>query len=132
MKISGNGRYFEYADGTPLLLLADTLWSGNTSRCGLGEENDGPFFQYLTDRRDKGFTAVLIKYLNGFDDGPPNPTGERNEGGYAFLQRDLERLNPEYFRALDQRMAAIWSHGFVVAIPTAWWGKTSKSVFDIQ
>jgi hypothetical protein len=34
VKISRNGRYFEYADGTPMLLLADTLWSGNTARCG--------------------------------------------------------------------------------------------------
>jgi hypothetical protein len=132
VKISSNGRYFEYADGTPMLLLADTLWSGNTARCGLGEKNDGPFFQYLADRRAKGFTAVLIKYLNGFDDGPPNPTGERNEGGYAFLQRDLDRLNATYFQALDRRMDAIWSHGFVAAIPAAWWGKTSKNVFDIH
>lgn len=29
-------------------------------------------------------------------------------------------------------MAAIWSHGFVAAIPTAWWGKTKRSVFGIQ
>ena len=29
-------------------------------------------------------------------------------------------------------MDAIWSHGFVAAIPAAWWGKTSKAVFDIQ
>ena len=132
LKISRNGRYFEYVDGSPMLLLADTLWSGNTARCGLGENNDGPFFQYLADRKAKGFSAILIKYLNGFDDGPANPTGERNEGGYAFLQRDFNRLNPEYFRALDRRMEAIWSHGFVAAIPTAWWGKTNKSVFDIR
>lgn len=132
VKISDNGRYFEYTDGTPLLLLADTLWSGNTARCGLGETNDGPFFQYLADRKAKGFSAILIKYLNGFDDGPANPRGERNEGGYAFLQRDFEHLNPAYFRALDRRMEAIWSHGFVTAIPAAWWGKTSKVVFDIQ
>lgn len=132
LKISSNGRYFEYADGMPMLLLADTMWSGNTARCGLGENNDGPFFQYLADRKTKGFSAILIKYLNGFDDGPANPIGERNEGGYAFLGRDLNRLNPAYFRALDRRMDAIWSHGFIAAIPAAWWGKTSKPVFDIQ
>ncbi len=132
VKISSNGRYFEYADGTPVFLLADTLWSGNTARCGLGENQDGPFPRYLADRKAKGFSAILIKYLNGFDDGPANPTGERNEGGYAFLERDFQRLNPEYFQALDRRMDAIWSHGFIPAIPAAWWGKTNKSVFDIQ
>jgi len=132
VRISRNGRYFEYADGTPMLLLADTLWSGNTARCGLGENNGGPFFQYLADRKAKGFSAILIKYLNGFDDGSANPTGERNEGGYAFLQRDFDRLNAPYFQALDRRMDAIWSRGFVAAIPAAWGGKTGKAVFDIQ
>ena len=132
LRISSNARHFEYADGTPVFLLADTLWSGNRSRCGLGEQEDGPFFQYLADRRAKGFTTILIKYLNGFDDGPSNPKGERNEGGYAFLERDFNRLNPSFFQALDRRMAAIWSHGFVAATPTAWWGKTKRSVFDIQ
>jgi hypothetical protein len=132
LRISSNGRYFGYADGTPVFLLADTLWSGNTLRCGLGEQQDGPFFQYLADRQAKGFTTILIKYLNGFDDGPSNPKGERNEGGYAFLNRDFDRLNPSYFQALDRRMAAIWSYGFVAAIPTAWWGKTKQCVFDIR
>jgi len=132
LKISANGRHFEYADGRPMLLLADTLWSGNTARCGLGKNNDGPFFQYLADRKTKGFTAILMKYLNGFGDGPPNPAGERNEGGYAFLGRDLNRLNPAYFRALDRRLEAIWSHGFVAAIPVAWWGKTPRCAFDLQ
>lgn len=132
LRISCNGRYFEYAEGMPVFLLADTLWSGNTARCGLGEQEDGPFFRYLADRQAKGFTTILIKYLNGFDDGPSNPKGERNEGGYAFLERDFNRLNPLYFRALDRRMTAIWSHGFVAAIPTAWWGKTNQSVFDLQ
>jgi len=132
LKINSGGRFFEYADGTPIFVLADTLWSGNTARCGLGERHDGPFFQYLADRKAKGFTAVLIKYLNGFDDGPPNPTGERNEGGYVFLRRDLGRLNPAYFRALDERMEAIWAHGLAAAIPAAWWGKTKQCAFDIH
>ena len=92
----------------------------------------GRSFNTWPTAKPRDSTAILIKYLNGFDDGPANPTGERNEGGYAFLQRDFERLNPAYFQALDRRMDAIWSHGFVAAIPAAWWGKTSKAVFDIQ
>lgn len=40
-----------------------------------GDQEDGPFFQYLGDRKAKGFTAILIKYLNGFDDGPAKPNG---------------------------------------------------------
>ena len=132
LEISENGRHFQYADGTPRFLLADTLWAGNTARCGLGSDTDGPFFEYLDDRKAKGFNAILIKYLHGFGDIANNPSGDRNEGGYAFLTRDFRRLNPGYFRALDRRLGAIWEHGLVAAVPTAWWGKTKRCAFDIR
>lgn len=131
LQISANGRFFEYSDGTPLLLLADTLWAGNTARCGLGEKQDGPFFQYLADRRAKGFTAVLMQYFHGYGDYPDSP-GHRNEGGKPFLGQPAERLNPAHFQALDVRMRALWDRGFVAAIPTTWWGKTKRASFTIQ
>lgn len=131
LRISADGRFFEYADGTPLLLLADTLWAGNTARCGLGEQQDGPFFQYLADRRGKGFTAVLMQYFHGYGDYPNSP-GHRNEGGKPFLGQPAERLNPAHFQALDVRMQALWDGGFVAAIPTTWWGKTKRCSFTIQ
>jgi hypothetical protein len=58
VRIAGNRRHFEYADGTPFFPLADTLWAGNTERCGLGAREDGPFFQYLADRQAKGGLGV--------------------------------------------------------------------------
>lgn len=124
-----SGRYFEYADGTPFFLLADTLWAGNTTRCGLGDDRDGPFFQYLADRREKGFTAILMQAIHGYGD-YPNGQAHRNEGGYAFLDRDPAKLNPAYFQALDKRMQAISDLGFVAAIPAMWWGKTKQCVFS--
>jgi hypothetical protein len=132
VKIAAAGRHFEYADGTPLFVLADTLWAGNTARCGLGDSRDGPLFAYLDDRKAKGFNAVLIRYLNGFGDVADNPVGERNEGGYAFVDGDFSRLNPEYFQALDRRFEAIGSRGMVAAIPVAWWGKTKRCAFTLD
>lgn len=129
--ISPNRRFFQYADGTPFLLLADTLWAGNTARCGLGDQQDGPFFQYLADRRAKGFTAVLMQYFHGYGDYPDSP-GHRNEGGKAFFDPPAARLNPEHFQALDVRMGALWDRGFVAAIPTTWWGKTKRCSFTIE
>jgi hypothetical protein len=122
------GRYFAYADGTPCFLLADTLWAGNTARCGLGEGEDGPFFQYLADRREKGFTAILMQMIHGYGD-YPDGQAHRNEGGYAFLDRNPANLNPAYFQALDVRMQAISDMGFVAAIPLMWWGKTRQCAF---
>jgi hypothetical protein len=128
IRIAPGGRHFEYADGTPFFFLADTLWAGNTARCGLGEREDGPFFQYLSNRKAKGFTAILMQYFHGYGDYPDSP-GHRNEGGHAFFERNPARLNPAHFAALDQRMRALWERGFVTAIPTTWWGKTRNCVF---
>ncbi len=122
------GRYFAYADGTPCFLLADTLWAGNTARCGLGDDSDGPFFQYLADRCDKGFTAILLQAIHGYGD-YPDGQAHRNEGGYAFFDRDPIRLNPAYFQALDERMQALSDLGFIAAVPAMWWGKTKQCVF---
>lgn len=63
VRISGNGRYFTCHDSTPVLLLGDTNWALNTARCGLGKNQKGPFYQYLEDRRLKGFNAIRE---NGF------------------------------------------------------------------
>ncbi|MEQ8849928.1 DUF5060 domain-containing protein [Botrimarina sp.] len=125
VRIAPDNRAFQYADGTPYLPLADTLWDGNTLRCGLNERGEGPFAEYLADRKSKGFTAVLMRYLAGFGDNPKDPTGEANEGGRAFADRDLSELNPEYFRALDRRVEAIIDGGLVPITPVCWWGKTS-------
>ncbi len=128
LRISESGRYFEYADGTPVFLLANTLWGGNTARCGLGENESGPFFQHLFDRKAKGFNTMLMQYFHGYGDYPDSP-GHRNEGGKPYLDIETKELNPAFFHYLDQRMEALWREGFIVAIPTTWWGKTKNCVF---
>lgn len=129
VRIASGGRYFEYADGSPFLLLADTLWAGNTARCGLGPDGTGPFAGFLADRKAKGFTTVLMQLIHGYGD-YPDGQAHRNEGGYAFFERDPARLNPTYFQHLDRRMRAIWEAGLVAATPTMWWGKTKKALFS--
>ncbi|HMO83729.1 MAG TPA: DUF4038 domain-containing protein, partial [Lacipirellulaceae bacterium] len=123
-EIAADGRTFQYADGEPLLLMGDTLWAGNSARCGLGDDRDGPFYEYLADRKSKGFNAVLMRYINGFGDEQHNPLGHRNEGGRLFEDRGQDRSNPDYFRSLDQRVAALADYGFVAGGPLSWGGKT--------
>ncbi len=128
LRIAASGRYFEQADGTPFFLLASTLWAGNTARCGLGTNEDGPFFQHLADRKAKGFTTILMQYFHGYGDYPDSP-GHRNEGGKPYLDIRTKELNPAHFQSLDTRMLALWKRGFAVAIPVTWWGKTKNCVF---
>jgi hypothetical protein len=128
LRIAPSRRHFEHADGTPFFLLASTLWAANTARCGLGANQDGPFFQHLADRKEKGFTAILMQYFHGYGDYPDSP-GHRNEGGKPYRDIATKELNPAHFQALDSRMMALWREGFAVAIPTTWWGKTKHCVF---
>ena len=129
IRIAADQRHFEYADGTPIYLLADTLWAGNTARAGLGDANDGPFFQYLADRKQKGFSTVLMQMFHGFGDYPEDPTGHRNEGGHLFQEGEFERLNPRFFAYTDLRWLALWEQGWIVASPYSWWGKTRSCRF---
>lgn len=128
VRIAASGRHFEYADGTPFFLLADTLWAGNTARCGLGSDGAGPFTDFLADRKAKGFTAVLMQLIHGYGD-YPDGQAHRNEDGYAFDERDPVRLNASYFQSLDRRMQTLWERGFVAVTPTMWWGKTKQGLF---
>ncbi len=122
LQVASSGRYFEHADGTPFLLLADTNWSINTQRCGLGENGDGPFYQYLADRKSKGFSLILMSFMHGFGD-TREPAGQRNEGGYPFPGGDVQQLNAAYFEALDQRLGAVWQAGLAVGAHPTWFGK---------
>ena len=130
VRASADGRHFEYADGTPFLLLADTLWAGNTARAGLGSNEGGPFFEYLDDRQDNGFTAVLMQTVHGFGDYPEDPAGHANEGGHLFVGRDFEQLNPDYLEYADRRWEVLFERGLAVASPFLWWGKTESCVFE--
>lgn len=128
LQIAADNRHFEYADGTPLFLLASTLWAGNTARCGLGDYQEGPFFQHLADRKAKGFNTILMQYFHGYGD-YPDSAGHRNEDGKPYLNIETKDLNPPFFQYLDQRMQALWEQGFIAAIPVTWWGKTNNCVF---
>ena len=55
LRVSGDKRHFEHADGTPFYWLGDTWWTGLSDRLPW----DG--FQKLTaNRKSKGFTVVQI------------------------------------------------------------------------
>ncbi len=130
--ISPNGRYFQYADGAPFFLLADTLWAGNTARCGLGSNEDGPFYRYLATRKSMGYTTVLMQYMRGFGDTNTEPAGQRNEGGHPFVDGDVSQMNSSFFQALDVRMDALWRNGLVAATPVTWFGKVGNCFFSLE
>src|ERR1039457_4387927 len=77
---TANGHAFEYADGTPFLLLGDTWYAAMTFRFPWNDDDQprpiGPeagFKDYLRLRKSQGFNAVAIlaAFPNWANDGQP-------------------------------------------------------------
>jgi len=117
IRVAGNKRHFEHADGTPFFWLGDTWWKGLCKR--LPWEG----FQELTaDRKKKGFSVVQIVCGTYPDErGLLQPSWE-NEGGMPYLKKDFSEMNPEYFNQADRRIKHLVDAGIVPAI-TAGWGR---------
>ena len=114
LRVAGDMRHFEHADGTPFLWLADTWWKGLAKR--LTWEG---FRELTADRRSKGFSVVQIVCGPYPDEGFFKPSWE-NEGGQPYLARDLGVVNPNYFDYADRRIKFLVDSGMVPAIVGAW------------
>ncbi len=114
IRVSGDRRHFEHADGTPFLWLGDTWWMGLTKRLRWPDE----FRQLAADRTAKGFN--LIQIVAGlYPDMPAfDPRGE-NEAGFPWT-RDYRAINPAYFDRADERIAHLVDSGLVPCIVSAW------------
>lgn len=116
LRVSGDKRYFEQADGTPFYWLGDTWWTGLSDRLSW----DG--FQQLTaNRKAKGFTVVQIVagLVPSNEEQAPIDPGFHNEGG-AVWDPEFKRINPGYFDAADRRIQLLVDSGIAPAIVGAW------------
>lgn len=106
--VGDGAEWFEHADGTPFMWIADTAWSGAL----LSSSDD--WDRYLTDRVSKGFTAIQI-VLTPWRAAPVNA-----EGQVAFSLDPEFTINYSFFERIDQRIAAANRAGLLV-IPVLLW-----------
>jgi Protein of unknown function (DUF4038)/Domain of unknown function (DUF5060)/Putative collagen-binding domain of a collagenase len=135
IRVSANGRFFEHADGTPFFWMGDTVWYGAI----LSRESDWNI--YLTDRASKRFNVVhfnVVAPRNGVasdENGevsfegaerleiPPSRLSRLITKGSKLIGLGEEkpiRMNPRFYQRLDNRIDAVNSHGFLVAIVLTW------------
>jgi len=93
LAISGNGRYFVDRRGQPFFWLGDTLWHLYRSFAPADAR------AIMEDRRDKGFSAVLVMLIGYEPDPAPNINGD-----YPWLDSDPSRPNEKYFAHVDAVM----------------------------
>jgi hypothetical protein len=111
LRMSAGRRNLVHADGTPMLMVADTAWAlpfrATPDQCAL----------YAAKRASQGFNAVLLMSLQ--PDMKPIGTGDRSADGdfdVAFddLRRGrLEQIRPGYFQKLDRLIRILLDHGLM-------------------
>lgn len=127
LKITPNGHYLQYADGTPFFWLGDTAWE-LFHRLTLEE-----IVQYLDNRQRKGFNvvqAVLIADLGGTR--TPNKYGH-----FPLMNNDPNHPNDAYFQLVDTVVSIAATKGIVMALLPNWgdkvtlkYGGTGPEIFN--
>ncbi|MFW5868555.1 MAG: DUF4038 domain-containing protein [Armatimonadota bacterium] len=104
LRVAPDGRHFEHADGTPFFWLADTAWNGAL------RADEADWAEYLSLRREQGFTAVqfVTTQWRGW------PEAE------VFDDSDGLDVNVAAFQRLDRMVAAVNAHGLVAAPVMLW------------
>jgi hypothetical protein len=95
--------HFAHADGTPFFWLGDTAWNG------VLRASPADWDRYLTLRRDQGFT--VIDHFSTTWRGLPITAA----GIPSFEPGPPVQVHPEVFRAMDERLLDINSHGLLSA-----------------
>lgn len=111
IKVTPDGHYLQYDDGTPFFWLGDTGWELFHR---LKKEE---ISKYLENRRQKGFNviqAVILAEFNGLK--KPNQYGQ-----VPFIDLDPAKPNEKYFELVDYTVKlALQKNIFMGLLPT--WG----------
>ncbi len=113
IRVSDNGHYFVHEDGTPFFWLVDTVWNGAL------KSTRQDWTRYLGDRRAKRFTGVQY-VVTQWRTAYTNP-----EGQVAYTGYDKIKINPEFFKRIDERTRAVNDKG-LLAVPVLLWTLGSK------
>ena len=113
LKLSENRRYLVHDDGTAFFWLGDTAWNG------VLRSEESEWREYLQTRRSQGFS--IIQFVS--TQWRARSKGVSGQTAYSGT-RDI-KINPEFFRRLDQKVSAINKSGLVAA-PVILWANTES------
>jgi hypothetical protein len=120
IKVTSDGRYLQYEDGTPFFWLGDTAWEL------FHRLTKSEIEQYLENRSAKGFNviqAVALAEFNGLL--KPNMNGD-----IPFNNLDPEQPNEKYFAFLDQVIVSAAAKGLYIGLLPTWGDKVTPNWGD--
>jgi hypothetical protein len=115
LKVSNNGHYLVYEDGSPFFWLGDTGWE-LFHRLTLNEIET-----YLNNRQQKGFNviqAVVLAEMNGIK--KPNMNGD-----VPFENMDPTKPNEKYFALVDTVAKMALSRNLYMGLLPTWGDKVT-------
>ncbi|WP_218145385.1 glycoside hydrolase family 140 protein [Parapedobacter koreensis] len=116
LKVSPNGRFLVYQDGSPFFWLGDTAWEL------IHRLDSAEVIQYLDNRKAKGFNviqAVILAELDGLH--TPNANGD-----LPLVEDDPSQPNEAYFGYVDWIVDQAGSRGIYMALLPTWGDKLMK------
>lgn len=115
-RVGKNGHYFEYADGAPYFVLADTSWML------FGKLREEEIRRYFEDRSAKGFTTVqACVFRDLFEPNTPNAYGVRPFASDEDLH--AARLNQDWIDYVLRMTKVAAEYGLVMALLPTWGDK---------
>jgi hypothetical protein len=128
LKVSNNGKFLEYVDGTPFFWMGDTGWL-LFSKLDLLEAE-----MYLEDRRQKGFNVVQVMVIHSIDE--VNIYGES-----ALINKDISLPNIKndnskseyygYWEHVDNIVDMAAKKGIYLAMVPVW-GAVVKAGYTVK
>jgi len=115
LKVTPNGHYLQYEDGTPFFWLGDTGWE-LFHRLTIQE-----IARYLDNRKSKGFNviqAVILAELDGVH-------SSNKYGDYPLINNNPDKPNEKYFRLVDTVVVMAAKRGITMALLPAWGDKVT-------
>ncbi|TWU41078.1 DUF5060 domain-containing protein [Novipirellula artificiosorum] len=131
IRATASGHHAEYADGTPFLMAADTVWSGLTKIFKSGSDEgiaQISFQNYLDARKAQGYNAFNMIACYPTDTTAPiwhaavrgQKVSDRGHTPFVMdgVNADLTRIVPEYWQEADPKMKYMADNGFVPFLET--------------
>ncbi len=116
LRITENGHFFEFQDGTPFFWLGDTAWEIFVR---LKKEE---IEKYLENRKKKGFNVIQAVAVADTD----NPLQPNQYNELPLVDNNPEKPNDRYFDLIDWTIHQARKKNMFIALIPMWGDKVSK------